>query len=70
MGSRIDATKLVSCMTLFSGVARRLRSIEPRPVFDTLIGHANAILTAADRQGYQRCAFTEEQIASWSPTLH
>jgi uncharacterized protein (DUF1810 family) len=66
MGSRIDATKLVSCMTLFAGVAKRLWSNKPTPVLDTLIGHADAILAAADLQGYPRCTFTEAKMASWS----
>jgi uncharacterized protein (DUF1810 family) len=66
MGSRIDATKLVSCMTLFARVAERLRSTKPTPVLDTLVGHADAILAAAHLQGYPRCTFTEAQMASWS----
>jgi uncharacterized protein (DUF1810 family) len=66
MGSRIDATKLVSCMTLFAGVARRLRSTKATPLLDALVGLADAILAAADLQGYPRCTFTEAQLASWS----
>jgi uncharacterized protein (DUF1810 family) len=64
MGSRIDATKLVSCMTLFAGVAKRLRSTKPAVVLDTLVGHADAILAAAGLQGYPRCTFTEVRMAS------
>jgi hypothetical protein len=66
MASRIDATKVVSCMTLFADVGKRLRFIKPTPVLDALVGHAAAILAAADFQGYPRCTFTEAQMASWS----
>jgi uncharacterized protein (DUF1810 family) len=64
MGSQIDATKLVSCMTLFAGVAKRLRSTKATPVLNTLVGHADAILAAAGLQGYARCMSTEAQLAS------
>jgi uncharacterized protein (DUF1810 family) len=66
MGSRIDATKVVSCMTLFAGVGKRLRFTRPTSVLDALVAHADAILAAADLQGYPRCTFTEAQMASWS----
>jgi uncharacterized protein (DUF1810 family) len=62
MGSSIDATKLVSSMTLFAGVARAL----PRgttPAADLLRPIAEEILIAADRAGYPRCAFTDRVIA-------
>ena len=55
MGSRIDALKLVSCMTLFAVVARRAGAI-------AMAEHAEAILDAAARQGYPRCVFTESAL--------
>jgi uncharacterized protein (DUF1810 family) len=61
MGSTIDATKLVSSMTLFAGVAARL----PRGTVasaDLLRPIAEEILAAADAEGYPRCAFTERAI--------
>jgi uncharacterized protein (DUF1810 family) len=61
MGSRIDALKLVSSMTLF---ARLARDVGGRPDLDALAHHAEAILVAAAAQGYARCAFTEEALAS------
>jgi uncharacterized protein (DUF1810 family) len=64
MGSDVDATKLVSCLTLFSLVARRLSASEPRPEFSALIEHADAILSSAVAEGYARCAFTEKQLAT------
>ena len=62
MGSEIDALKLVSCMTLFEHVAKRPGAADPRSRFAALGAHAEAILTAAARQGYPRCAFTEQQL--------
>jgi uncharacterized protein (DUF1810 family) len=62
MGSRIDALKLVSCMTLFEHVAKRLRAVDSRPQFASMAEHAETILSVAGRQGYRRCAFTEEPL--------
>jgi len=62
MGSRIDALKVVSCMTLFEHIAKRLDAADPRPRFASMVACAGAILTAAVRQGYRRCAFTEEHL--------
>ena len=64
MGSEIDALKLVSSMTLFAHVARRLGAADPRPRFVALGEHAEAILAAAARQGYPRCGFTERHLTS------
>ena len=55
MGSEIDALKLVSCMTLFAIVARRAS-------VTAMAEHADAILDAAARQGYPRCAFTQDMV--------
>jgi uncharacterized protein (DUF1810 family) len=62
MGSRIDALKLVSCMTLFVSVARALHASEGRPEFAALAEDARVILDAAAAQGFHRCAFTEERL--------
>ncbi len=61
MGSRIDAQKLVSSMTLFMHLARRLHATD-RPDLDALVEHADAILAAAASQGFPRCAFTEKAL--------
>jgi uncharacterized protein (DUF1810 family) len=61
MGSRIDAQKLVSSMTLFANLARRLDAVA-RPDLDALVDHAEAILAVAATQGYPRCAFTEKAL--------
>ena len=61
MGSRIDAQKLVSSMTLFAHLARRA-DVAGRPDLAALAEHAEAILEAAAAQGYARCAFTERAL--------
>jgi uncharacterized protein (DUF1810 family) len=61
MGSRIDAQKLVSSMTLFAYLARR-PEFAGRSDVGTLAEHAEAILEAAAAQGYARCSFTEKAL--------
>lgn len=62
MGSPIDAAKLVSSMTLFAGVARRLAP-GVAPAAALLLPVADEILAAAAVAGYPRCAFTEAVLA-------
>jgi uncharacterized protein (DUF1810 family) len=62
MGSQIDALKVVSCMTLFEHLAKRPGAVDSCPRFASIADHAEAILTAAARQGYRRCAFTEQHL--------
>jgi len=66
MGSEIDALKLVSSMTLFARVARAVNAREPRPELAALADDAEAILAAAAAERYERCAFTERQLAGSS----
>ena len=63
MGSDIDAVKLVSSMTLFRHVARALHAEDPQPLLAAMAEHADAILAAADAQGYGRCAYTEAHLS-------
>jgi uncharacterized protein (DUF1810 family) len=56
MGSEIDALKLVSSMTLFREVARRVDDRD-------LAAKADAILEAAKSQGYPECEFTLRVLA-------
>jgi uncharacterized protein (DUF1810 family) len=56
MGSEIDALKLVSSMTLFREVARRANDQD-------LAANADAILQAAESQGYPECEFTLTALA-------
>ena len=62
MGSGIDALKLVSSMTLFRHVARRLNEVEPSPDCTKLVATADTILSAAAQQGYRECALTIRQL--------
>ena len=57
MGSRIDALKLVSSLTLFRAAAERLASADPAfaRAFGALV---NAMLTHASAHGYPPCART------------
>jgi len=59
MGSPIDALKLVSSMTLFARVARSLDAREPAPRYARLASLAQAVLDAANAQGFAPCAHTE-----------
>jgi uncharacterized protein (DUF1810 family) len=56
MGSQIDVLKLVSSMTLFREIARRVSD-------DEVASAADAILTAAKQQGCNECAFTERELS-------
>jgi uncharacterized protein (DUF1810 family) len=62
MGSRIDAQKLVSSLTLFVHLARRLGTTD-RPDLALLADEATAVLAAAAAQGYPACAFTERALS-------
>jgi uncharacterized protein (DUF1810 family) len=56
MGSEIDAVKLISSMTLFREIARRIDDRD-------LAARADAILQAAASQGYRECEFTLRELA-------
>jgi uncharacterized protein (DUF1810 family) len=62
MGSRIDAQKLVSSLTLFVHLARRLHTTD-RPDLALLADDAAIVLAAAAAQGYPACAFTERALS-------
>jgi len=62
MGSEIDAQKLVSSMTLFGIVARKLHGIEGLDQYEALADVADQVLTAAASQGYPACAITRRVL--------
>jgi uncharacterized protein (DUF1810 family) len=62
MGSRIDATKLMSSLTLFGHVASELQKSQPRETYVALAGAAEAVLKAGESEGYERCRFTLERL--------
>lgn len=63
MGSSIDAAKLVSSMTLFADVARRLPADVKSADTDALADEAEAILAAASSQGYPPCRHTRSHLS-------
>ena len=64
MGSDIDATKLVSSLTLFRHVARMLQAAEGNDDYAEIDRVADAVLTQAAEQGYPPCAATLRRIRS------
>jgi hypothetical protein len=62
MGSEIDAKKLVSSLTLFGQVARRLRDSGDAEYLDAFIRPADAVMTHAEAHGYPPCAYTIRQL--------
>src|SRR5262249_23162623 len=56
MGSEIDALKLVSSMTVFREVARRIDDHE-------MAASADGVLRAAKSQGFRECEFTMRELA-------
>jgi uncharacterized protein (DUF1810 family) len=63
MGSDLDATKLVSSMTLFGRVAGGLRSEDPA-VAGRLAALAEELLRHAEAQGYPPCGSTLASLGS------
>ena len=62
MGSAIDTRKIVSSLTLFEHVEKKLHRVTSGDKADSLAAVANDVLAAAARQGYPRCAFTLERL--------
>ena len=62
MGSEIDAQKLVSSMTLFGNVAKRLHAADPNEEVDSIAKTADDVLAIAKTQGYEPCAKTLEEL--------
>jgi uncharacterized protein (DUF1810 family) len=62
MGSDIDAKKLVSSLTLFSHVGRKLRDSERVDAYSALTAVADEILSVAAAEGYPPCAHTLKRL--------
>jgi uncharacterized protein (DUF1810 family) len=58
MGASIDVLKLVSSLTLFGAIARRLSATEPDDEYRLLADVAGEILKAAESEGYPPCSYT------------
>ena len=61
MGSQVDAVKLVSSMTLFAAVARRLQEASD-PSQKDIAAAAEDVLLLANAQGYAPCGHTRRQL--------
>lgn len=62
MGSDIDARKVVSSLTLFRHVARKLFEAEGIEACGAMSNVADEVLTMAASQGYPPCSFTLRRI--------
>jgi uncharacterized protein (DUF1810 family) len=58
MSSRIDVSKLVSSLTLFGAVAKKLYAAEGLAEYDTIARTADEVLGAAALEGYPPCPYT------------
>jgi uncharacterized protein (DUF1810 family) len=58
MGSDIDAKKVVSSLTLFLHVAKKLREVEGADAYDPIADAADEVLVLAASQGYAPCSYT------------
>jgi uncharacterized protein (DUF1810 family) len=64
MGSSIDATKLVSSLTLFAHVAGQLSVEEGLDAYRDLVAAGSDVLVAAAEQGYPPCRFTLDRLGA------
>jgi len=64
MGSRLDAAKVVSSMTLFAAVARTLRESDATGECAQLAQAAEAVLAWAAREGLDACEYTRSRLSA------
>jgi uncharacterized protein (DUF1810 family) len=64
MSAHVDALKVVSSLTLFEPIARRLQASAPEADYERFVETAEEVLAAAEAEGYPRCAFTLRAVAS------
>lgn len=62
MGSDTDARKVVSSLTLFGAVARKVHAAEGLALGGALAVAADDVLEAAESQGYPPCAYTRARL--------
>ena len=62
MASPIDAAKLVSSMTLFGTIGKRLHTAEGLDEYASIARVAETILAAAAEEGYLPCQFTLDRL--------
>ena len=66
MGSDIDAKKVVSSLTLFGHVAKKLHQTEGVDAYGSIATVADEVLALAAPQGYPPCAYTLRRIRGMS----
>jgi uncharacterized protein (DUF1810 family) len=64
MASEIDVLKLVSSLTLFECVARRLFEATGDETYQSIVFAAEDVLRAAEDQGVPRCRFTLQRLGA------
>ena len=62
LGSDIDAKKVVSSLTLFGHVARKLHGTEGIDAYGSVATAADDVLSLAATQGYPACAYTLRRL--------
>jgi uncharacterized protein (DUF1810 family) len=62
MGSDIDAKKVVSSLTLFGQVAKKLHETEGIDTYSSIATVTDDVLAVAASQGYPPCAYTLRRI--------
>jgi uncharacterized protein (DUF1810 family) len=62
MGSDIDAKKVVSSLTLFRHVARKLHDAEGIGAYSSVASVADQVLAVAATQGYPPCPYTLQRL--------
>src|SRR5262249_28591133 len=58
MASDLDARKVVSSLTLFAHIAKKLQEVEGDSAYSAMAHAAAEVLDLAARQGYPPCAYT------------
>ncbi len=62
MGASIDVAKLVSSMTLFGAIAKRLHAADGLDEYAAIANVADSILAAAAAEGHPACQFTSQRL--------
>jgi uncharacterized protein (DUF1810 family) len=62
MGSDVDAKKVVSSLTLFGHVAKKLHDTEGTSAYRSVAIVADEVLAVAATQGYPPCAYTLQRL--------
>jgi uncharacterized protein (DUF1810 family) len=62
MGSDIDARKVVSSLTLFGHVAKKLSETDDIDVYGPIAAAADEVLMIAEAQGYPSCEYTLRRL--------